>query len=131
MDWGSIIISGLAGALGAFAGVVAGFVLTPILSLFGDSLKGLLRSLMVLGGILAGLVFLPTYLSPHAEPYIAEWLQESGETDLIPIEVVEQPVEVPDAVISEAIEKEIADLGDPFFEAVLAREPSRAAVGQD
>ena len=128
MDWGSIIVSGAGGLIGALAGVLAGLILGPVLSVMGDSIKGAFKALFVLGGIIAGIVFLPGYLQPHLEPVIARYVDPSVVPDEEALIVIQEDAEevIPDEVIAEAIENALADLGDPFFEAVLAREPSRA-----
>ena len=136
MDWGQIIVMVLAGTAGAIAGAMIGLLLGPVFGLLGDRFRGFAKFLAFVLGAVAGVLHLSAFIEPHAAPLIARYapsMQGEGpaaragerpqEAKIITT-LDEEPVR--DAAISAAIDEAMIDLGDPFFEAVLEREPGRS-----
>ncbi len=124
MDWGSILLSGICGVIGAVTGLLVAKLLGPLFSLAGESFKGVVSALLVMIGLATGIAMLPPYVGPYAEPLIAKIIPEKN-TDDDQIQIVEKDV-ISESVVAAAIDDALVDLQDPFFEAVLQKEPSRA-----
>jgi hypothetical protein len=131
MDWGSVIITSLGVLAGAIAGWVGGAVLGPVFGMLGDRFRGFMKLLVIVLGGVAGAMHLTPYIAPHAEPLVAKYIEPhlpetaEEEPDTRIITTLDEE-SIPDEAVTSAIEKAMADLQDPFFEAVLAREPGRA-----
>ncbi|WP_306253798.1 hypothetical protein [Parvularcula sp. IMCC14364] len=124
MDWGNIIILVIAGIAGLIAGWVIGIIFKAALFFAGKGVQRLVSIVALVIGVGAAVWYLPEYIEPHASPIIAEMLPPPSATGSAPVFAEKKPVD--NAAVAAAIEVALQDLQDPFFEAVLEREPSRA-----
>ncbi|MCI5046742.1 MAG: hypothetical protein MRY59_04500 [Aquisalinus sp.] len=129
MDWGNIFIYVLCAGIGLVAGWIVGLVLKAALFFAGEGVRRVISVVILLAGIGAAIWFLPDYIRPHAEPIIADLLKEKQAPVSIERNVEKKPVDT--EAVAKAIELALQDLQDPFFLAVLAREPNRAETVKD
>ncbi|NHK26951.1 hypothetical protein FF098_003385 [Parvularcula flava] len=121
MSWDEILIIALACSAGMIAGLVLGWLVSP---LAGAKAKKSVGGIMVIAGAIAGYAFLPSVISPFVQPRLDQYAGEAaGETAAAAIVTPE----IPEEVVSDAVEDAMTGLNDPFFDAVLEREPNRSA----
>ena len=131
MDWGNAIITGLGAGAGLIGGFILSAILGPVFGMLGERFRGFTKLFVPVLAAIAGALHLTPYISPYASPLVAEYIspylgQSSATEKSKPITTTLDVEIVPDEAVVVAIEKAMADLQDPFFEAVLKREPNRA-----
>ncbi|GGC99093.1 hypothetical protein [Aquisalinus flavus] len=124
MSWDEILIIALACSAGMIAGVVLGWLVSPLAGALGAKAKKSVGGIMVIAGAVAGYAFLPPVISPFVEPRLEQFAGEASAATAAPASV--QP-EIAEEVVAAAIDEALAGLNDPFFDAVLEREPNRSS----
>lgn len=124
MSWDEILIIALACSAGMIAGVVLGWLVSPLAGALGDKGKKSVGGLLVIAGAVAGYAFLPSFISPFVQPRLDRYASEApagtaGTAIVTP--------EIPEEVVTAAIDNALTGLNDPFFDAVLEREPNRSS----
>lgn len=126
MSWDAIFITALGCGIGAIAGILLGWLLSPITGRTGDGARRTIGGVLVIAGAVAGYALLPGRLTPLVQPLLdglgGEQVAAAPAVDTAP-DVRE---EIPQSQIDAAIESAMTGLNDPFLEAVLEREPNRA-----
>ena len=125
MSWDTILIIALACSAGMIAGVVLGWLVSPLAGALGAKGKNSIGGLLVIAGAVAGYAFLPSVISPFVQPRLDRFAGEAAAAPEGGSSVV-QP-EIPEEVVTAAIDEALAGLNDPFFDAVLEREPNRSS----
>jgi len=123
MSWDEILIIALACSAGMIAGVVLGWLVSPLAGALGDKAKKSVGGLLVIAGAVAGYAFLPSVISPFVQPRLDQYAGNTVQPE--EAKAIVKP-EIPEEVVAGAIDDAMAGLNDPFFDAVLEREPGRS-----
>ncbi len=125
MELSTYILIGVCAFAGVLLGLVIAFLFRVIFSFLSTAMSGLISWVIII--LMAGLggYFLPPHATPFIGPIIAELTTET--TGPAEPTVVQARNEGPSPIVIEAaVDAAIAELNDPFFNAVLEKEPSRA-----
>lgn len=124
MNWDSIFIIALGSSAGAIAGIVIGWLVSPLFGRKGSASRKAAAGILVIAGAICGYAFLPVQLEPLVQPKLDQFAGRS-----VPAQIEKEPIvtpEIPADVVEDAINRAMGGLNDPFLEAVLQREPGRA-----
>lgn len=120
MDSQTLIVSGLCALAGGAAGWLTGAILGAVIS----SARKPLTLLGAMVGIAAGVAILPPFAGPLLEPVFGHDAGSApGSVTVVPPKTKSAYSK---AQIEEAVDQALRNLGDPFLQAVLEREPDKA-----
>ena len=111
---------------GAVGGMTLGMIASAIVARGNAGFGKTLTFLGFAGGIAAGIAILPPFLDPHLRPMFEQIIGAPKAQEPVGLSSVEQLPDLDPLEVSAKVDAMIADLNDPFFMAVLSKEPSRA-----
>ena len=124
MSWGAIFITALGCGIGAIAGIVLGWLLSPVTGKAGDRPRRSVGVILLIAGAVGGFFLLPQRLAPLVQPYLDQ-LGSGRPAEITTTGPEEVREEIPQSQVDMAIDQALAGLNDPFLGAVLEREPGR------